>query len=83
MLTQKQSAALRYIRDYQTRTGGVSPSLQEIAEHLGWSSKSNVHYLLVELEGRGQIRRLKGRHRAIEIVGAMSANQPWRPAGDL
>lgn len=75
MLTPRQSQALRYIIAYQDKRGGVSPSNREVAQALGlWvnpdghGGSSSVHRMLVELEARGFIRRLRFRDRAIEIL---------------
>lgn len=83
MLTHQQARALRFIEDYQSRTGGVSPSLQEIADEMGWANRSRAHDVLVGLELRGAIRRLKGRRRAIQVVRDPRQEPAWRPHGDL
>lgn len=68
MLTHRQVACLNYIADYQRSTGGASPSQREIKDGLGVKSASSLHRLLVDLEDRGFIRRLKHKSRSIEIV---------------
>lgn len=67
--TRRQRDVLNYIERYQAERGGVSPTMAEIAAHLGTSlSRGRVAELLKGLEARGLIRRLKYRARAIEII---------------
>lgn len=68
MLTEKQSKLLYYINTYQCVRGGVSPSFDEMVEHLELKSKSPVHGLLKRLESRGFIKRVFNEARAIEIL---------------
>lgn len=68
MLTKRQLKVLNFLEAYQRAEGGVSPSVIEIAEHLGVNSKSNAVEVLAALEERGFIRRLPHRCRAIEIL---------------
>jgi SOS-response transcriptional repressor LexA len=48
---------------------GVAPSFDEMAAAIG-GSKGSIHRLLLELEARGHIRRLRNRKRAIEVLGS-------------
>jgi SOS-response transcriptional repressor LexA len=66
-LTQQQARALTYLRDF-TAMNGYCPSYAEIAKHVGLKGKSGVARLVNELEERGNIRRLPGRARAIEVI---------------
>jgi len=68
MLTAQQAALVNFIADRLRATGGVAPSVSEMAKGVGINSKSGVHRLLSGLEERGFIHRLRGRARAIEIV---------------
>lgn len=68
MLTLRQARVLRFIVAYQDRTGGVSPTLEEIAQGVGLASKGNVSEALAGLEMRGFLRRLKHHIRAIEVL---------------
>ena len=65
--TPRQMAALAFIRQY-IAGHGYAPSCDEIAAAIGLKAKSRAHYLLIGLEKRGLIRRMRG-WRAIEIVG--------------
>ena len=73
-LTARQQQCLDFLRSYHA-ANGIMPSMQRMADHLGVSSKSQVHAILAAMESRGAIRRLKGKARAIEIIdpGAMQA----------
>lgn len=66
--TQRQLALLRFIAGYLQAHDGVSPSIAECAGGVGLASKSGAIELLKGLEDRGLIRRLPGRHRAIELL---------------
>ena len=68
MLTRRQRQLLDYLRDYQAREQGISPSYDEIKEHMGLASRSGAHRLVCQLEERGYIRRLPARSRAIEVL---------------
>ncbi len=68
MLTRKQRELLDFIIAYQKREDGISPTLQEMVTGVGLKTRSGVHRLLVQLEERGFIRRLKNRTRAIEVL---------------
>ena len=66
-LTQREADLLAFIAE-RLATDCVAPSFEEMQAHLGLASKSGVHRLLHGLEDRGRIRRLPGRHRAIEVI---------------
>lgn len=63
-----RTALLRFIAGYQAAHAGVSPTLAECAIGVGAGGKGHVHTALVECERRGLIRRLRGKHRAIELL---------------
>lgn len=67
MLTEKQRNLLVFIRE-KLAIDGVSPSFEEMREAIGLKSKSGVHRLVVALEDRGYIRRMKNRARALEVI---------------
>lgn len=67
-LTPKQAEVLRYVAGCLEKSGGIGPTLEEVREAVGLSSKSEVHRYLTQLEDRGFIRRLRHRARAVEIV---------------
>lgn len=64
-LTRRQRQVLDFIRRFQERRG-YSPSLEEIAAHLGLSAVSTVHEHLANLQCKGLLRRGWNRSRSIE-----------------
>ncbi len=68
MMTERQADALDFIKSYQSERGGVSPTLRQIAETLGFRHRSTANKLLDGLEQPGFIRRLPGKVRAIEVI---------------
>jgi len=64
-MTGKQKQLLDFIRSEYTRTGGVSPSYDEMKNHLGLTSKSGIHRLVHALKAQGEIVHLTGKARAI------------------
>lgn len=67
VVTPRQKQVLDYIRQYNEEHG-VSPTLEEIGQHLQLGSLATVHKHLRGLEERGAIRRLPRQSRALEIV---------------
>lgn len=67
MLTRMQRDTLVIIAD-GIKADGMSPTFDEIARKLNLRSKSGVTRLVDALEGRGFIRRLPNRARAIEVL---------------
>lgn len=67
-LTEKQSQLLQFIRAYMAEKN-VAPSCEEMRVHMGVGAKSGIHRLLVALEDRGHIQRLKHHARAIRLLG--------------
>jgi len=72
MITPLQHRVMLFIEAHQARTGGVSPSIAEIARHLRYRSNNHAQRLLVGLEERGLIRRLPHAARAIEVLKPVS-----------
>jgi repressor LexA len=72
-LTPQQRAMLNFIVGFSEANGGVMPSFEEMAEHLGLASKSGVHRLVTALERRGHITRDGRRARAIRLTGGGDA----------
>lgn len=68
MLTKRQTETFEFIDAEITRTGGTSPSFDEIKDHLGLKSKSGVFRLMRALEDRGFIYRERRSRRAITIL---------------
>jgi repressor LexA len=78
VLTKNQRRALLLIEAEVERTGGVAPSVRELAEQLGYRSQTTARHLLLGLEQRGFIRRLESKDRAIEIVRPISRFAAFR-----
>ena len=72
MLTRHQRKAMLFIEKEMQRSGGVAPSVREIADYFGYRSPTPARSLLQGLEARGHIRRLTGRDRAIEVLKPIS-----------
>jgi len=75
-LTAKQAECLEFIRAYIEDEGGVSPSLSEIALHLGIGSKSGVLRLLTGLNERGRLTWSRQRPRSIVLLDDMTPYEP-------
>ena len=78
MITKQQRKALLFIEAEIERTGGVAPSIREIAEHLRYRSPTMARRLLIGLEERGFIRRLPAKDRAIEVMRPVSRFEAFR-----
>jgi repressor LexA len=78
-LTRRQRQVLDFIRRFQERRG-YSPSLEEIAAHLGLSAVSTAHEHVANLQGKGVLRRGWNRSRSIEPIAAGAPGAPY--AGD-
>lgn len=58
---------MQFLRDRIAETA-VPPTYDEIKDHLGLPSKTQVVGIIRALEARGKIRRLPKRQRAIEVL---------------
>jgi len=67
MLTLGQNKALEFIKHYIAHKG-FAPSLAEIAEGLGTSSRGSMHKQVQALAKAGVIRLLPGRQRGSELT---------------
>ena len=72
MITRQQRKALLFIEAELERTGGIAPSVQEIADHFYYRSTTMARRLLKGLEERGFVRRLPSKVRAIEVLKPVS-----------
>src|SRR5688572_33334682 len=72
MLTRHQRKAMLFIEKEMERTGGIAPSVRELANHFHYHSTSPARSLLAGLEARGHIRRIAGKDRAIEVLRPVS-----------
>ena len=60
------------------RSGGIAPTVREIADYLSYRSPTMARRLLIGLEERGFIRRLPAKDRAIEVVKPVSRFAAFR-----
>ncbi|HEX2937688.1 MAG TPA: transcriptional repressor LexA [Ruminiclostridium sp.] len=63
----KQDLIFEFIEE-EYKKNGYSPSIGEIAVHLGLSAKSNVHRQLQKLVSDGRLQNLGGRYVPAELV---------------
>ena len=73
MLTKKQKYLLEYLENY-IEENGIAPSFEEMKNAVKLKSKSGIHRLIMSLEQRGFIKRLKHRARAMEITKSFNNN---------
>ena len=84
MLTKKQKELFEYLNRY-IDLNGIAPSFEEMKKALNLKSKSGIHRLILSLEQRGFIKRLKHKARAMEIIKSFknSINQNEKTTGNL
>lgn len=63
----QRRAILRFVKKYQ-KSNGVSPSVQEIADDLGLSSKTAVRHHLDTLKDEGWVDWSSGKHRSLRLL---------------
>ena len=73
MLTKKQKELFEYLESY-IEENGIAPSFEEMKNAVKLKSKSGIHRLIMSLEQRGFIKRLKHRARAMEITKSFNNN---------
>ena len=66
-LTERQNQVFEFIRSH-ARDAGRPPTIGEIGRHLGLRSSNGVHKLLVALEGKGYIERVRHEARGITVL---------------
>ena len=71
MLTKKQRKLFEYLNKYILENG-IAPSFEEMKSAANLKSKSGIHRLIISLEQRGFIKRLKHKARAMEITKTLS-----------
>ena len=72
ILTWREGKVLRFITS-SMRQRGFPPSIVEIGEACGLSSRGSVSYVLRQLEAKGRISRTPGQARAIVVTEAPEA----------
>ena len=66
-LTPRQSDALRFIQGH-LESKGYGPRYEDIRVGLRLANRGRAHAIVMSLEDRGAIRRLRRRTRAIEVL---------------
>lgn len=82
MLTPQQLKVLRFIDVYVRQNEGVSPSYDEIKDHLGIASKSGVNRIVTALKQRGFLRHGLNLSRNLEVLRLPPSVGPAAPAGE-
>ena len=67
MITKRQSDVLKFVQTFMKKRG-YAPSYTEIMDGCDLSSKGHVHKLLKDLAERGWVKKIDGKHRAIEVI---------------
>ena len=67
-LTERQNQVFEFIRAH-AHDAGRPPTITEIGRHLGLRSTNGVHKLLVALERKGWIERVRHEARGITVLG--------------
>lgn len=66
-MTKRQKQAMDFIKSFWAENG-YAPSYEEIKEHLGLQSKSNVHAIVFRLVERELISMRPGMARSIIVL---------------
>lgn len=72
----RERDTLRFIEVYMATSGGVSPSLAEIARGVDMKAVSAVKRIVDRLVADGAITKVPNEHRSIKIVRGSDANCP-------
>jgi len=67
-LTERQNQVYEFVRQHAL-VSGRPPTISEIGRHLGLRSSNGVHKLLVALEAKGYIERVRHEARGITVLG--------------
>ncbi len=83
VLYRKEREVLEYLAQFQ-RQYGYSPTLQEIAEATGHSSKSTIHAIIRSLVDKGYVQKVEGNTRVLKIIEEKTyAHLGSKPSIDL
>lgn len=74
-LTTRARELLAVIREWRV-LGHGTPTYAEMAAEVGLKSKGGVHRLIGQLEERGVVERLPGRHQSIRLVEPQTITLP-------
>lgn len=70
-MTPRQQQVLVFIASELERTGGVSPSFEEIKKGVGIGQKSSVHRIVNRLVEDGLLTKTGGHHRNLKIADSI------------
>ena len=71
MLTKKQKELFEFLNKYILKNK-IAPSFEEMKIAVNLKSKSGIHRLILSLEERGFLKRLKHKARAMEITKSIN-----------
>ncbi|MDR6298235.1 LexA family protein [Pantoea dispersa] len=74
-LTEKQQATLDFIRGY-IRANGMAPTMQEIAEGMGWRSPNAAQVHVDALKRKGLVTIRRDVSRGLSLVGGVGIDIP-------
>lgn len=66
-VTEREQEILNFLEDYESNKG-YSASIYDIQRYFKLSSPSHANYFVGQLEKKGKITRIRGRHRSISII---------------
>ena len=67
-MTPKMLNVLNFIKKY-SKKNKFNPTFQEMADNLGYKSKNSITVLIDKLVARGELTKIKGYRRNIELNG--------------
>ena len=67
-MTPKMLNVLNFINKY-SKKNKFNPTFQEMADNLGYKSKNSITVLIDKLVARGELTKIKGYRRNIELNG--------------
>ena len=67
-MTPKMLNVLNFIKKY-VRKKKYNPTFQEMCDELGYKSKNSITVLVNKLVARGEVTKIKGYRRNIELNG--------------
>ncbi|MEB5973455.1 LexA family transcriptional regulator [Pantoea dispersa] len=74
-LTGKQQQTLDFIKGY-IRANGMAPTMQEIAEGMGWRSPNAAQVHVDALKRKGLVTIRRGVSRGLSVVGGVGIDIP-------
>lgn len=66
-MTANQRRVLAFVADYLGRNR-YAPRVEDVAEHMGWTSKSTAHFVIRELHDLGLLDSERGDARTLHVT---------------